>query len=702
MMMLSLFLSATGGSNYFPEYTLPSTVPLNAIYVAATGDDNSGNGSISNPYKTINGAINKQNPGAGDTIVVRGGTYREFNTREGEWGFRMPSGSSAQPFVMMAYPGERVILSGLRQISSTSWTPVSAGVYSTTINFKPNELIRLADYNTSNPITTKFLKQPHTRYPHDGWLRAEEVNNSTRSFRCSALTSAPNFTSGGDIFYWSNSTGATPVCNITSFNKATGWVTFENTGEAANLNMAVGDRFFLRSRPEFIDADGEWAVIPAGGGHYTIYYRPPGGTLTEMGVHEPNQQRVVRFFRSQYSYLVGFEIVGSDQFGIQVEDSSNVIIGKCVSHNHLRYGIFTIRASDIIIAQSLFSRNDAGVSVAYTERILIDKNEIGYNPGDGLLLTWNSSNISVRNNYIHHSCLLGHPDNIQTHNNVRNTSVINNVIYAGTSLMWEGASGGELIGNTIIGSWIFAINLNHVPNVTIKQNTVFGSYYGSLSMIGSNYPVYNNIFFKGNRGVVYSTRNCSGYSGDYNLVYNADGTDDIILDSPVQYSRTLDQFKSDTGQDQHSVFGNPIFTNMPSHYTRIDDAIIHNCTNTSLIVDGTVNWISAGDTIEVDFDGKGRRVQSVATNSPSGYNTVTLAAGHQLANYPLRLCFITKWDNDYSSGGVPGTLPQLNTAPQTGSPAIPISAGSQINMSQYQTGDFTGDGVRDIPAVQFE
>jgi len=49
--------------------------PANGIYVSPTGNDATADGSIGKPYKSINTALGKAQPGA--TIILRSGTYRE-------------------------------------------------------------------------------------------------------------------------------------------------------------------------------------------------------------------------------------------------------------------------------------------------------------------------------------------------------------------------------------------------------------------------------------------------------------------------------------------------------------------------------------------------------------------------------------------------------------------------------------------------
>ena len=49
--------------------------PLKGIYVSPNGSDSAADGSVGKPYKSINAALASAEPG--DTIILRGGTYRE-------------------------------------------------------------------------------------------------------------------------------------------------------------------------------------------------------------------------------------------------------------------------------------------------------------------------------------------------------------------------------------------------------------------------------------------------------------------------------------------------------------------------------------------------------------------------------------------------------------------------------------------------
>ncbi|TMQ32840.1 MAG: hypothetical protein E6K70_16365, partial [Planctomycetota bacterium] len=55
--------------------------PGSSFYVATTGSDTSGTGTLATPWRTINHGIAAANGGAGlkpgDTLYLRGGTYTE-------------------------------------------------------------------------------------------------------------------------------------------------------------------------------------------------------------------------------------------------------------------------------------------------------------------------------------------------------------------------------------------------------------------------------------------------------------------------------------------------------------------------------------------------------------------------------------------------------------------------------------------------
>jgi hypothetical protein len=100
-------------------------------HVGQTGSD-SACGSADQPYLTINKAASVAQ--AGDTVIVHGGTYRE-------WVKPVRGGTSESNRIKYrAAPGEEVLIKGSERIST--WTPEEQGVWKVEV---PNGLF--ADYN---------------------------------------------------------------------------------------------------------------------------------------------------------------------------------------------------------------------------------------------------------------------------------------------------------------------------------------------------------------------------------------------------------------------------------------------------------------------------------------------------------------------------------------------------------------------------
>jgi hypothetical protein len=79
------------------------------LYVATSGDDRASGTSIDAPWRLMETAIRRARPG--DTILVRGGTYKEVV------GWGAVKGSSTSPIRLQGYPDERVVIQGILQLT---------------------------------------------------------------------------------------------------------------------------------------------------------------------------------------------------------------------------------------------------------------------------------------------------------------------------------------------------------------------------------------------------------------------------------------------------------------------------------------------------------------------------------------------------------------------------------------------------------
>jgi parallel beta-helix repeat protein len=107
------------GSFAFPSCIVDPQIVTGALYVAPNGND-SNNGSISSPFKTIDAASAAAKPG--NTVYVRAGTYTG-NVRV------QANGSAAQPITIKPYPNEKVLLSGAGSQAGQEFVMIESSSY---------------------------------------------------------------------------------------------------------------------------------------------------------------------------------------------------------------------------------------------------------------------------------------------------------------------------------------------------------------------------------------------------------------------------------------------------------------------------------------------------------------------------------------------------------------------------------------------
>ncbi|MCY1046154.1 DNRLRE domain-containing protein [Corallococcus sp. bb12-1] len=106
--------------------TIPDTnyaIPAGAIFLATNGNDSNA-GTQAAPVATLNRAITLV-PSTGGTIVVRGGTYRDwFNNGAGNYKV------NTKPITFQAYPHEQAWFDGTDLKPASAWTSDGAGHWS--------------------------------------------------------------------------------------------------------------------------------------------------------------------------------------------------------------------------------------------------------------------------------------------------------------------------------------------------------------------------------------------------------------------------------------------------------------------------------------------------------------------------------------------------------------------------------------------
>ena len=164
-------------------------------YYVATNGNNSANGSLATPFKTIQQAASVMV--AGDTCYIRAGTYRETVTP-------VNSGTSLNPITFTNYNGEPVLVSGLDVITNL-WTLDSGSIYKTT------KALTMGSMNQVfvNGSMVEFARWPDNTGSITYFTTASPTSNGTQS---------PD----GTTNYLTNT--SFPFTNSADLNGATLWI----------------------------------------------------------------------------------------------------------------------------------------------------------------------------------------------------------------------------------------------------------------------------------------------------------------------------------------------------------------------------------------------------------------------------------------------------------------------------------------------
>jgi len=634
------------------------------IYVHAGSQAGTADGSQALPFKTISDALNVVK--AGDTVIVREGIYRES--------VRVPGGEPGKPVSLRAADGERVVLSGAVPI--TGWKKHVENVYVTVLDFRPERLLAAS------------RSQPIAREPNEGWWTAAAVDDLTIT-DSKGLKTLSNEYVEGQAYIWATTGNVFFTVPLASLDRANG--RFTVVRESKWMRLGAGDRYYLKNHLSLIDSPGEWAVQEEGG-KFRIYFQPEESAHLSV-VETPRQKRsILSVYSTKHVRISGLEIAASAHNGIEVMKSEDVVISNCILHNHGYIGALLRDVNNVTVRHNIFLYNSYGLGLHTVSNSVIEENEIAYNTTDGIIVSYNSTDVDVRRNYIHHHLLWGHPDGIQIYIGVKNVRFIDNLLIAsGQSIMMGDTSDGLLKGNMLIGSAAYS-TIFGADNYRILNNTIAFSGYGSMNLRGNNYEVRENIFVTGDESCIFPVRGVEGYVGDRNLLYNAPRlAKKVVVVSDKGWHTSFAEYRRATGFDRNSVYGDPKFRNAPAIFAVLDFKRIADCSRSMLYLGSSSRRFNVGDTVEVDFDGVSRKV--------TARNNATITVSPELRAKPMTPSLVCNWgrSNDIS----------LDLRLADDSPGAKLSAsggpvGSMIDIAAYRRGDFNADGQCDLPSIPTE
>ena len=443
-------------------FPLESRVLLSAIYVATDGAD--GNpGTLQQPLRSINAAAQLAQPG--DTVFIRGGTYRE-TVRPSR------SGAADAPITFTAYNGETVTVSGADPV--TGWSKHSGSVYKanqawdlgTTMNqvFVDGRMMIEARW----PNTTLDVSRPK-KNGADSVTAVFAGDASYATLKDSPLGSFPaGAWTGGTVHVTSGQGWVTQTATITS--SAPGQISFDyvqrlNPKSDRFETPQAGDKYFLTGKFVALDAAGEW-------------FRESDGTLYLWTPASDNPaSHAVEAKRRKYAF---------DLSGRSFVNVTDVDLFAAT--------VFTDAASSSIHLD--------GLDAKYTGHFFRSPTGWEVSLDTGILLAGTDS--SLRNSTIRYSA--GHGVAVDGQRNVIENNVIQDFAYSGAN-----------------GAGVRAIGVGHL----IRSNTVFdggrsGILHSRLTRGRILHNVIHDVMLQATDGGGTYTYGTDGEGTEvaYNRIYN--------------------------------------------------------------------------------------------------------------------------------------------------------------------------------------
>lgn len=490
--MLFVLVGGLGGSRR-PVEPLEARRLLSAWYVAPTGSD-SDPGTLDRPFATIQQAADVAQPG--DTVFVRGGTYRQTVLPTN-------SGAPGAPITFKNYNNETVTIDGADPIGS--WSRLARGIYQAPLPsdlgsgknqiFDDSRMMIEAQW----PATPSYLARP--TFARAGAVRLGSAISglSTATITAPGLNDPPNTWVGATIHIapgqeWVFQTG-------TVIASAPGSITYtyQQLGPSTYQIPSAGNRFYLTGSRQALGAPGEWYRDPTSG---MLDFRPPHGS--PMGQAVEAKHRLYGFDLSGRSYI---DVVGFHLFACTINtdagSSHNTIDGidaKYVSHDMIDADPWAAK----------FHPHTSGIILNGTGNVL-QNSTIAFSSGDGVFL--GGSNNSVQNCLIHDVDYSGGD-------------------YAGVSTL---GVADRVASNTIYNCARGGVVVRFSPGVSVVHNRILscglittdvgGVYTWQTDGQGSEiaYNLISDIRTGGFGGAgIYLDNGAANYLLDHNVVWNAD------------------------------------------------------------------------------------------------------------------------------------------------------------------------------------
>ena len=303
------------------------------FYVSTTGNDTTGNGNIGNPWRTITKGQSMLQPG--DTLLVRGGRYREAVTLTKQ-------GTSGNPITIKAYAGETPVLDGTEAVAG--WiqcqsdddfltvqgvvNPHYANIYKTTIHedLLPSDTDDFMVFEDTTHSRIARLPDAELGYGRNVSLYfpvAPEAYGETEFLLDSTrLTQPDNYWAGTLIDFLSHAANYVIIRRtIASSSQNNNTITFDTPLPQVISSGTLPDSYSIVNHPHVLDSPGEFAhtMYPDADGYYTFYLWPTDDENLSSGIAIPSKDTGIYAYTKSFVTIEGIEIRGYADYGVFLE-----------------------------------------------------------------------------------------------------------------------------------------------------------------------------------------------------------------------------------------------------------------------------------------------------------------------------------------------------------------------------------------------
>lgn len=522
---------------------------INKFYYVSPDGDDSNDGSIDAPFKSIGKARNVIKasgvPDGGVMVYLRGG---EYYLEDGEYFYEGSGGREGSPVVYSSYPGEHASLTGALRFEEDGLVeipdevidklPIPNGVLA--FDLAKMGITQIDDRTVESNYYSLFyddVELTPARWPNNDWARTGKImergsrpgfgETDDRGFEFLLLEPRPQrWTNDGNIWMygaWSREWKYTNV-QVAEFSNNAGSVI---TVQPSTYGAEQGMPYYYYNVLEELDTPGEWYIDKSRG---MIYVYPPDNADINGFSLSTSKNSLLRIANTQNIVFQNLDIKFGRSNGVDISTSNNIVLQGCRVFGFSQTGV-TIKGRNCgFLNGEIRNNGSSGIFVTSTtaDRKLLDNSrnfcvnsfisDCGKNDNSYVAIVSGMGNMFV-NNYVsdgnNGGILFGGNENTIAYNEVSDVCKLVNdggAIYAtgrdftqrGNKVMYNyihdvnGSSRKNLVGPS--GIYLDAM----MSGTKVYGNTIVRTTLPILMGGGRDNEIVNNFFLQSTENSTYS------------------------------------------------------------------------------------------------------------------------------------------------------------------------------------------------------